>query len=61
MLQIGNDKAYSTAETAQILCLSKDAIRRLINQGKVKSVDVGKQKYIKAADLKEYLETQKAG
>lgn len=61
MLQIGNDKAYSTAETAQILSVSKDAIRLLIKQDKIKSVEVGKQKYIKAADLKEYLETQKAG
>lgn len=61
MLQIGNDKAYSTAETAQILSMSKDAIRLLIKQDKIKSVEVGKQKYIKAADLKEYLETQKAG
>lgn len=61
MLKIGNDKAYSTAETAQILSMSKDAIRLLIKQDKIKSVEVGKQKYIKAADLKEYLETQKAG
>lgn len=52
------EKLYSAEETAEILQIKTDTVRRYIRSGKIRAVKVGKAWRISETDIKVFLTPQ---
>lgn len=52
------DKIYSVKETAQILSLNEETLRRYIKAGKIRASKIGKVWRIQESDLKTFLDSK---
>ena len=52
------DKIYSVRETAQILSLNEETLRRYIKAGKIRASKIGKVWRIQEEDIKAFLDSK---
>lgn len=55
MIELQDNKVYTVEELGKMLKASPKTIRALIQRGELKSVKVGKKRYIHSSSVNEYL------